>query len=178
MSRIGDWIQTATGLKMYPLDPDVDEIDIESIAHSLSNMCRFNGHTSRFYSVAEHSCHVCDLLPPAFKLAGLLHDASEAYLCDVPRPVKRSAGFSQPYMQAEHALMCCIATKYGFPWPMEQAVEDADESLLHTEALALMGPLHVDWPPMAAPVAKIHIPCWTPSVACSEFLMRFREFSR
>lgn len=111
--RNGDWIQTFTCQQMYPLDPREAEIDILDIAHALANLCRFNGHVKQFYSVAEHSCHVSDLLPQVWKLTGLLHDASEAYLCDLPRPIKRSPGFAEGYLRAERDLERVITKKFG-----------------------------------------------------------------
>ena len=83
-----DWIQTYTGRKFHPLDPAMTDFDLRDIAHSLSLLCRFNGHCLRFYSVAEHSVRVSRILPDDLKLWGLLHDAGEAYLTDLPRPVK------------------------------------------------------------------------------------------
>src|SRR5271156_4912831 len=80
------WIQTFTGKKFYPFNPKPQDIDIRDIAHALSNICRFTGHTKRFYSVAEHSRNVAKLVPAHMKLQALLHDASEAYLCDIARP--------------------------------------------------------------------------------------------
>jgi hypothetical protein len=88
MGRKGDWIQTFTGKQFWPLDPRPDEVYIEDIAHALGNICRFNGHCLRFYSVAEHCFHVSHKVVPGLALMGLLHDAAEAYVCDVVRPVK------------------------------------------------------------------------------------------
>src|SRR5271165_7548492 len=88
-NRKGDWIQTYTGRVMYPLDPRPEEINIIDIAHALSNLCRFTGHVRTFYSVAEHSVRVSQHCDPKDALWGLLHDASEAYLADMSRPMKR-----------------------------------------------------------------------------------------
>lgn len=173
--RVGDWIQTYHGEKMYPLDPRADEINIGVIAYALSNICRFNGHTSKFYSVAEHCCHVCDVLPAPLKLCGLLHDASEAYICDVPRPLKRSAGFALPYAKAELALMRVIAHKFGFDWPPHSAVNDADNALLGTECRQLMAPLHPEWADLFEPAPGLALPCWSPEQSRGEFRHRFAE---
>ncbi|MFG0247924.1 MAG: phosphohydrolase, partial [Phycisphaeraceae bacterium JB051] len=78
------WIQTYTGKAFYPLREDPGIIDIRDIAHALSLQCRFNGHCSDFYSVAQHSVHVSEVVPQAFALWGLLHDAAEAYMSDLP----------------------------------------------------------------------------------------------
>lgn len=88
------YITTVTGKHFYPLNPDPRDIDIEDIAHALSLICRANGHFCRFYSVAQH-CIACAGEAAArghsleVILGCLLHDASEAYLCDVTRPVKK-----------------------------------------------------------------------------------------
>lgn len=171
--RFGDWIQTYTGSRMFPLDPHPAEIDIHDIAHSLSNLCRFNGHVKRFYSVAEHSCHVSDVLPAELRLAGLLHDASEAYLCDLPRPIKRSAEFAEQYLSAETKLMRVIAVRFCFEWPLVDAVHKADDQLLSTEALQLMAPLHPDWKDRTDPVDGLILPCWGPTEARDQFTARY-----
>ena len=92
--RIGDWMCTASGVTFYPLDPRPEEIRIEDIAHSLALQCRFAGHCREFYSVAEHSVRGAQALRSigatvAMQAAFLLHDASEAYAVDLPRPIKR-----------------------------------------------------------------------------------------
>ena len=94
IDRGDGWITTYTGQHFYPLDPRPHEVNMLDIAHALSMICRFNGHTQFFYSVAEHSIrcayHAHEQWPDRIELqlAALLHDASEAYLCDIPRPVK------------------------------------------------------------------------------------------
>ena len=126
--RHGDWIQTYSGRQFHPLDPSADEIDIVDIAHALSNVCRFNGHCARHYSVAEHSVLVMAITeallakmigspsvmrithggfgPPVRTPQGealafaLLHDASEAYLADIAAPLKRLPEF-EGYLKIE-----------------------------------------------------------------------------
>src|SRR5690606_29748913 len=87
-TRKGDWMQTFTGRRFWPLDPRPDEICIEDIAHALSMQCRYAGHCLSFYSVAEHSVLLSQHVAEPFRRWALLHDASEAYLVDVPRPIK------------------------------------------------------------------------------------------
>lgn len=171
--RIGDWIQTHTGGQMYPLDPHPAELNIQDIAHSLAMQCRFNGHTKVFYSVAEHCCHVHDVLPANLKLAGLLHDASEAYLCDLPRPIKRSGGFAAAYLTAEFALERVIAVRFCFEFPYDPAIHSADNKLLGTEAVQLMAPLHPDWRDRCEPIEGLVLPCWSPEDAREQFLSRY-----
>lgn len=176
--RIGDWIQVFTGGQMFPLDPRPEEIHIEDVAASLSMQCRFNGHTKRdgkpvFYSVAEHCCHVHDALSDGLKLAGLLHDASEAYLCDLPRPIKHSGDFANAYLEAESRLMDVIAIKFGFDFDDWMTVESVDHRLLCTEALQLMAPLHPKWRDHRRPVEGLVLPCWSPEEAREQFLRRY-----
>jgi len=82
------WIQTYTGKCFHPREPGPDDFDIRDVAHALSLLCRFNGHCRTFYSVAEHSVRVSRICPPAAALWGLLHDLGEAYVGDLPRPLK------------------------------------------------------------------------------------------
>ncbi len=91
MTRKGDYIATYTGKQFYPLDPRPEDVCLEDIAHSLSNLCRFTGHTDtdRFYSVAQHSVICSTIVAPEAALLALLHDAAEAYLGDISRPLKR-----------------------------------------------------------------------------------------
>lgn len=151
----GDWIQTYTGKCFYPLDPQPDDIDIVDIAHALSGMPRFNMHSSRHYSVAEHSilvaCHVAqECSDPLVVLAALLHDASEAYLCDVPRPLK-----TMPEMAAYRAMEAraesVIAAKFGVPWPLPAIVKVHDERALATEYRDLVPVKRAPWNLRATP---------------------------
>jgi uncharacterized protein len=141
-SRKGDWIQTFTGKQFWPLDPRAEDVDIVDIAHSLSMQCRYNGHCREFYSVAEHCFRMSFRVRPENALAALLHDAAEAYLSDVPRPIKpQLAG----YKEMEHAIEKVVAEKFGvqYPWPDE--IHNADERLLADEMEALMAPPPVPW---------------------------------
>ncbi len=109
------WIQTLSGKRVNLGSPNPSQIIIGDIAHGLSNVCRFSGQIQRFYSVAQHSVHVADLargagLSPAGQLYALLHDASEAYLGDVPSPVK---ALCDSYMDIERRVMLAVEHKFG-----------------------------------------------------------------
>lgn len=175
--RIGDWIQTFSGKSMFPLDPRAEEICIEDIAHALSNLCRFTGHTRTFYSVAEHSVRVswaCDL-PHA--LWGLMHDASEAYLSDISSPMKRSSEFGQLYMRAETKLMSAICSKYGLSDFCPPNVKQCDARMLVTEKRDLMGECDREWRAVdtaVKPYSGRIIPV-SPETAEREFLTRFEQ---
>lgn len=171
-SRTSDtWIQTFTGRRFWPLDPSPDDVDILDIAHALSMTCRYNGHSRRFYSVAEHSVHVSRMVPAWHAMEGLLHDGAEAYLPDVPRPVKpHLPGFKD----IEAGIDTVIAERFDltFPWPEE--VHVADATILADEQAALMSPQAAPWN-LSYPAAGVAIECWSPEQAKWEFIKRFGE---
>lgn len=138
------WIQTYSGRRFNPTNPYVDAIVIQDIAHPLSMQCRFSGHVRKFYSVAQHSVLVSYICDSADALWGLLHDASEAYLVDVPRPIKRSGKFGA-YIEFENNMQKAICKRFGLPEIEPPSVKKADTILLATEARDLMSPLHPDW---------------------------------
>jgi hypothetical protein len=167
--RKGDWMQTFTGRQFWPLDPRVDEIDIRDIAHSLSQQCRYAGHCDRFYSVAEHSVLMSRYATPVNRLAVLLHDAAEAYLVDVPRPVKKEL---VGYADIEHLLDLRIAQTFGFNYPWPEEVKALDDAILHDEKAQLMRPAPVDWCLRGKPLG-VDIECWGPFEAEVNFLKVF-----
>jgi hypothetical protein len=173
MGERGNWIQTFTGKRFYVLDPREEEVCIEDIAHALSNLCRFTGHVREFYSVAQHSLHVSELCPEELALQGLLHDASEAYLNDLNRPLKRSEEL-RGYREIEARVQEVIARAFGLPGGrMPVAVKQADDLALAGEAQALMAPLLSGWGKYAAPTATFIMPPLLPKQAETLFLRRF-----
>lgn len=140
------YIETYTGKKFYFTDPEPDMIDIRDIAHSLSLQCRFMGHVDTFYSVAEHSVAVSCIVEPENALAGLLHDATEAYLSDIPRPIKKL--FPQ-YQALEYTISCAIYKKFNVEFSEDNEsfkdIKDADNTQLKTEAKYLLSSQGKDW---------------------------------
>jgi uncharacterized protein len=173
--RNGDWIQLASGRQFWPLDPRHHEIEIRDIAHALARQCRFTGHVRYFYSVAEHSVHVSYVCDPGDALHALLHDGSEAYLVDLPRPLKRLPEF-RVYLEIEARLQAMIFECFGLSPEMPRSVKDADDAQLDTEACALMAPLHPDFK-LTGKRGGIHPELWTPEQAESRFLKRFHELT-
>ncbi|MDE3023094.1 MAG: hypothetical protein KGI54_14810 [Pseudomonadota bacterium] len=139
---IENWIETSSGEKVQFLEPKPEQIKIKDIAHSLANQCRYNGHCHGFFSVAEHSVNVAMQLPDELKLTGLLHDASEAYLSDIPSPVKQ---FLPDYQIIETRLEEVIAQKFGLTYPYPTEVKLADIAALSTEANYLLKSQGDDW---------------------------------
>ena len=137
-------IYTYSGVSFSPLSPYEKDIRAEDIAHALSYMCRANGHFKSFYSVAQH-CLACEEeamlrgLPREIRLACLLHDASEAFISDITRPVKRQLA---EYKVIEKRLQDVIYRRFGLdPEDKEimSAVSEIDDAMLYHEFLALGG---------------------------------------
>lgn len=172
------WIQTFSGRKVYPMFMRASDIRVEDIAAHLSCEARFSGACrdahgrSVLYSVAQHSVLASLYCEPVNALWGLLHDASEAYLRDVPRPLKRHPDFAF-YRSAEEQCMRAICEAYGLTYAMPVSVKTADERLLATEARDLMSPVHPEWRVMATPYVR-RIWAWSPESARQAFLTRFR----
>ena len=167
------WVQTFTGKQFHVFDPSLHEISIIDIAHSLSLVCRFNGHCKTFYSVAEHSWRASFLVQHCDALAALMHDASEAYLSDISKPVKPHLA---NYYEIEDGLMVAIAKKYKFQYPLPPSVKEADVTLLFTEKRDLMGPEPFAWTGTVKPLTEVIAPM-TPAVAKDMFLKRFAQLS-
>ena len=119
-----------------------DDVSIDVIAHALSNTCRFGGHTREFYSVAEHSVRVAELCPRSKKLEGLLHDAAEAYVGDVIRPLKHRVLIRRgdvwhdlaSLADYEQRVLDVIFGKFGVtPGPLSREVAEADDIALESE---------------------------------------------
>jgi 5'-deoxynucleotidase YfbR-like HD superfamily hydrolase len=123
-------IKTYTGLYMDLKILDPKTISIYDIAHGLSHTPRFAGQPKHFYSVATHSRLMCAMAPLEHKLAALLHDASEAYMGDMPSPFK---ALMPDFKALEDNLMTAIANKFGFDYPLHPAVKDLDRQMLHIE---------------------------------------------
>ncbi len=146
--RQGGWIQTYSGKMFWPFDPRTEDVEIVDIAVPLSRMCRFGGHIQHFYSVAEHSLWVAGKMPkmlgPRAQLAALLHDASEAYLLDIPRPIKQGVQMG-PYRQAERTLLGVIFARFGVSVAYlehKDRIKEIDNRALATEKrdLVAQGP--------------------------------------
>jgi len=182
MERKGDWQQTYTGGQFWPLDPRPGDFDVRDIAHSLALQCRFAGHCRVPYSVAEHSVRAARWVQDetngdtVLTLAALMHDASEAYCVDVPRPLKR---WLSGYREIEGRVMSAIETWAGLPDGACSCdpVHRADEIMLMTEARDLLGPSPAPWTfaqgVQCAPLVDVIEP-WPWVRAEREFLYLFR----
>jgi hypothetical protein len=161
MNELGPHITTNSGLPFYPLHPRRQDVRVADIAHALSHLCRFTGHTEVFYSVAQHSVFVSRLVPEKFALWGLLHDASEAYIGDVSSPLK---SLLQDYRYIEHGVEQCVWGAFGLTGKLPPEVKAADVQAYEFERTAyfdrcLFGRARA----------------WPPREAREEFMNRYRE---
>src|ERR1035441_7040204 len=168
-------ITTFSGIRFWPLLPNPDDILIADIAHALAHQCRFGGHASKFYSVAEHSIYVSQLCLPEHALWGLLHDASEAYLIDLPRPLKQLPEFAA-YREAERRLQRAVAARFGIPPDQPASVTAADDTMLWIEAQSLLGSMAVEVIRDTRPPFEI-TDSLLPVEAERLFLARFKELT-
>jgi hypothetical protein len=163
MNNLKDtYIRTYTGRKFWPLNPDPADIDIIDISHALSNICRFTGHTAYHYLVAQHSVEVSWLVG---SMEALMHDAAEAYICDLARPVKRQIA---DYVEIECRVEEAIAKRFGlvYPWPKE--VKKADDEMLLRETANY---INLDTPL----VTSRRLPPWQQEFSRDMFLARYYE---
>jgi hypothetical protein len=140
-----DCIRTYAGHYLNPFLPDPEKIWAEDIAHALAHQCRFGGHLPVFYSVAQHSVEVSRHVAPQHAMAALLHDASEAYLLDMPSPIKRRLS---DYKAVEDIMMRAIAERYHFEFPLHESIKRVDNIMCEVEWHQLMlkgkpGDLHL-----------------------------------
>lgn len=131
------YITTRSGRQIDVFQIKPDDIDIFDIAYSLSNLCRFGGHTDGFYSVAQHSVRVALYLPLRSRFVGLMHDATECYLCDLPRPIKQRL---PAYKVIEEYVWQAVAKRFDLPAIIPEDVHRADNIALVTEYKELMPP--------------------------------------
>lgn len=144
MSSVPPYIETRSGIHFHFLDPKPEEINIADIGFALANQCRFNGHCHRFYSVAEHSVLVASLVPEEYKLAALLHDASEAYLSDIPSPIKE---YLPEYHELESRVQDRVFHRFDVLYSLgyHPEIKKADRQQLRTEAYNLLPSRGEDW---------------------------------
>jgi hypothetical protein len=161
----GTRMRTVSGLYIDVFNPDPADIDIMDIAIGLSHCCRWGGQLRQHYSVAQHSVicsHLLEDYDEEMRLAGLMHDAAEAYMCDLPYPIK---AMLPEYKAVENGLLKAIAKKFGFGFPLPAPVKQADTVMLHVEwDTIVLKADEYDWSRL-----------WTCGRAADEFLIEFNK---
>lgn len=162
------WIQTYTGKAFNLSYITADQFDIVDIAHALSNLCRYTGHTKEFYSVAQHCVHAYDIAPKRLKKTALLHEVSEAYLGDISSPLK---ALLPDYRRLEDRIMLHASFKFNFFYGFPEEIKEIDRRLLQTEKNQLMQKEPKAWDISAEPY-DLQIVGWSNLHAENEFLTR------
>lgn len=161
-----DCIRTFTGKYINVFEPTLDMIDIEDISHALSNIGRFGGHLPEFYSVAQHCCLCAYLVPEEHKLAALLHDSTEAYMMDIPSPIKKRLN---DYKNLEDKLMSAISEKFGFEYPLNSVIKECDHKMLELEWNNLMLGNSTE--------SELDFTCWSSKVAKKKFIDMYNNIT-
>lgn len=174
MRDASSWIQTYSSTKFYPLEPRPEDVSIVDIAHALANVCRFAGHVSEHYSVAQHSVLVSKLVAPEDALWGLMHDAAEAYTGDLPRPIKRAI---PQFAKIEERLLEVIAQRFNLTLPVPTGVWYFDNVVLAMEARDLFasGPVEQWTKALAVEPLPEKIEPWPEGFGAHRFLRRAAE---
>lgn len=178
----GPYLQTVTGRRVNPFALAAEDVEIADIAKALANQCRFGGHCRAFYSVAQHSSLAADLVrataDAAEALWALLHDAAEAYLGDLPHPIKYRSELGALYRAAEKELQRVICARFALPAEPPASLATIDRALLAAERRALMSDSWA-WPELEGVTPlEIAIEAWPPDRAEREFLWRFDELTQ
>jgi hypothetical protein len=138
-------MQTYTGRKFDVLSPRAEDVSFVDVAHALAHQCRFNGHTKQFYSVAHHCVIMSREIPPEFALYALLHDAGEAYIGDIPQPVKACLSEIRAIEEGVLAAVYEAAGIRSLDEEAERLVRLYDLKMLLTERQQLMGEPPEPW---------------------------------
>ena len=175
----GPYLQTVSGRWVNPFDPDPEQLDAGDIARALANQCRFGGHSRVFYSVAQHSVIVSELVEQRGGdaedvFAALMHDASEAYLGDMPHPIKHRSPLGAAFKAAEGHLEEVIRERFAIK-PDVPEIKRADRALLATERRVFSGESW-HWPELdGVEPLELELSAWAPEEAARAFRERFAE---
>jgi len=188
------WFTTFTGKKFYPFSPRIEDIDIVDIAHALSLVCRFGGHLPEHYSVAQHSVLVSYLVPTELSLEGLIHDAAEAYIGDIIRPIKKHPQFKCFLDDIEMTIESLIDIKFNLFKPGDfnsKSFNDAKKLIKKVDNIALLTEKRdlfkaawgQNWGEVQGEIGNSPSPIHTikymhPAMAEQQFMHRYEELKR
>jgi hypothetical protein len=170
----GPTILLSSGVYFNYDRPDQSNFSIGDIAKGLSNTCRFGGQCQRFYSVAEHCVLMSDCMPADLAFQALMHDAAEAFICDMPKPLKMML---PDYMAVEDRVEAAIADRFGLPAKMSPAVKEMDIRMLAAEQQQVMGNNHKWRYTYELEAAPVKVKFWSPEMAEMRFLARFKDLA-
>jgi hypothetical protein len=176
-------IQTFTGIRFYPLEPDPATIDVRDIAHALSLKCRYTGHSAFFYSVATHCVLLADYvahlgLPIDLRRWALLHDAAEAYLPDVASPIKDHL---PRFREFEDVLTAAVAKRFELQLPIPDEILRLDRLMYWREREVLLKDAawvnenrRPGWEVPTEMRVQVPVPHWLPPRSEVAWINRFR----
>ena len=175
----GPYLQTVSGRFVNPFEPDPEQLDIADITRALANTCRFGGHCRSFYSVAQHSVIVSELVEQRGGdvedvFAALMHDAAEAYLGDMPHPIKHRSALGEAFKAAEEHLERALRARFKIKSDVPE-IKRADRALLATERRALSAE-DWHWPELdGVEPLDLELTAWPPDEAARAFAARYAE---
>jgi len=175
----GPYLQTVSGRFVNPFDPDPEQIEIADITRARANTCRFGGHCRSFYSVAQHSVIVSELVEqrggdPEDVFAALMHDAAEAYLGDMPHRLKHRSVLGEAFKQAEKDLERALQARFKIK-PDVPEIKRADRALLATERRAFSAE-DWHWPELEGiEPLDLQLTAWSPDEAAARFKARYDQ---
>lgn len=175
------YIITFTGKKFNLLEPRLEMIDFEDIAHSQAMQCRWTGHCKHHYSIAQHGYYCSFLGPEETALKRLVHDGSESYLGDMNRPLKHYTNAGDAYRRVEWPIQDLVYEAAGVSGPEDASVKIADEAMLYAELNQLLPPLDFEVsnnPFGNSKAANIVIEEWSPKYAERMFAERFEQLHK
>jgi 5'-deoxynucleotidase YfbR-like HD superfamily hydrolase len=175
----GPYVQTVSGRWVNPFDPEPSQLDAGDIARALANQCRFGGHSRAFYSVAQHSVIVSEVVErrggdAEDVFAALMHDATEAYLGDMPHPLKHRSALGAAFRTAEEHLEQAIRDRFAIR-PDVAEIKRVDRALLATERRAFSAE-EWHWPELeGVEPLDLALEAWSPDEAALAFTRRYAE---
>lgn len=173
-TMIGPTILLSNGEYFDLLAPETSVFGIDVIAHGLANVCRFAGQCREFYSVAQHSVHVSEAVSADLAMCALLHDASEAFIHDITKPLK---DLLPDYRLVEDRIEADIARRFGTAYPLPSEIKRADRRLLRAEQRDLMANADTWSSGLGVEPWPLPIVPWPPKLAAARFLARFHDLS-
>jgi uncharacterized protein len=177
--QLTDGIQLFSGAFFNYNDPGSSDVTIEDIAHALSNVCRFAGHVSHFYSVAQHAVNCSLIVPEEHAFSALMHDTAEAFTNDLPTPLKTAIPI---FKELEVSIETAMGKRFGFQYPLSPEVRLADLQMLKLEKEALKPHASGNWEVLdgieiGGLEQIVNLGIVSPTIAKNAFLQRYRELA-
>lgn len=176
--QLDQGIRLLSGALFNYNDPGACHVEISDIAAALSKVCRFAGHIHQFYSVAQHAVNTSLIVAPEYAFDALMHDTAEAFTNDIPTPLKYAVPM---FKELEVRIEAAMAERFGFRYPLHEAIKTADLQMLGIEKVLLKRDMSnwgvleaVEWDHIAH---LVDLNSWTPEMAYDQFMWRYRQLT-